>query len=169
VTIPAELIELFSEFERRQVRYLLVGGHAVSAHGKPRSTKDVDLWLAAETANVSLACDALKAFGVPPALVEALRNAKPEEIVWLGRPPSRIDLLQALPGLEFEPAWERRLDLEIDGVLVRVLGKDDLVHNKRTVGTAGPAGRAGTDAFGRSKQPPEESKEVNGGPQRSSG
>jgi hypothetical protein len=65
MNIPPDLIELFSAFAGAGARYLLVGGHAVSAHGKPRSTKDVDLWLAPNADNIQRACKALRAFGVP--------------------------------------------------------------------------------------------------------
>src|SRR5436190_6029842 len=99
--IPRDLIELFSAFDAAGVRYLLVGGHAVSAHGRPRSTKDVDLWLGPERADVERACVALGEFGVPREIVDALRHSGPKEIVWIGRVPSRIDLLRSLLGVEF--------------------------------------------------------------------
>lgn len=100
--LPRDLIDLFSVFDAAGVRYLLVGGHAVSAHGRPRSTKDVDLWLGPERADIECACVALSEFGVPREIVEALRNSGPQDIVWLGRAPSRIDLLRSLPGVGFE-------------------------------------------------------------------
>lgn len=136
MNIPPDLIEMFSEFAGAGVRYLLVGGHAVSAHGKPRSTKDVDLWLAPDADNIERACDALHAFGVPPEIIAALRGAGVDDIVWLGRAPTRIDLLQRLPGVEFETAWRRRVVLELDGVSISVIGKEDLIRNKRSVGRA---------------------------------
>jgi hypothetical protein len=132
--IPPDLIELFSAFADAGVRYLLVGGHAVAAHGRPRSTKDVDLWLAPGVENIGRACVALERFGVPPAIVRALRSAKRDDIVWLGRPPMRIDLLQTLPAVDFDDAWPRRLLIELNGVTVPVIGKDDLIRNKQAVG-----------------------------------
>jgi hypothetical protein len=132
--IPRELLELFLEFDRAQVRYLLVGGHAVAVHGRPRSTKDVDIWLDASQANVQRAAEALKRFGVPEELASQLRNATADDIVWLGRSPCRIDLLQTLPGVEFEGAWSRCVSLEVENILIRVIGKEDLIRNKQTVG-----------------------------------
>jgi hypothetical protein len=96
--LPRDLIELFSAFAKGKVRYLLVGGHAVAAHGRPRSTKDVDLWLAPEDANIQRACRALASFGAPAAIIRALSESKPEDIVWMGRAPTRIDFLRTLPG-----------------------------------------------------------------------
>ena len=132
--LPRDLIELFSAFGAAGARYLLVGGHAVSAHGRPRSTKDVDLWLGPERADIERACRALADFGAPKDIVEALRRAGPDEIVWLGRAPTRIDLLRSLPGVEFEAAWSRRITMDLQGVPVPVIGKDDLIRNKLAVG-----------------------------------
>lgn len=132
--IPQDLISLFSEFAEGGVRYLVVGGHAVAAHGRPRSTKDVDIWLDSTRDNIARACDALLRFGVPGQIVDALRTASIDEIVWLGRAPLRIDLLQSLPALEFAEAWPRRLMVSLGSVDVCVLGKDDLIANKLAVG-----------------------------------
>jgi hypothetical protein len=132
--LPQDLIELLSAFADAGVRYLLVGGHAVAAHGKPRSTKDIDLWLASDADNIERACSALTRFGLPPELVAALRGAGPEDIVWVGRPPTRVDLLLSLPALDFEDAWGRKLTLELSGVPVSVVGKADLIRNKQAVG-----------------------------------
>ena len=77
---------------------------------------------------------ALATFGVPPSIVEALRTARPDEIVWMGRVPARVDFLLAIPGVEFGPSWKRRAEIVIEGVTVRVIGRDDLLANKRAVG-----------------------------------
>lgn len=132
--LPHDLIELFSAFGRERVRYLLVGGHAVAAHGRPRSTKDVDLWLAPEKANLVRACRALATFGAPAEIVDALRHSGPDDIVWLGRSPTRVDLLRTLPALVFADAWPRRVTVNIRGVSVPVIGKADLIRNKTFVG-----------------------------------
>jgi hypothetical protein len=134
VDLPPDLIALFSAFADAGVRYLLVGGHAVAAHGRPRSTKDVDLWLAPDAENIARACQALVGFGVPSDIVEALRSSGPEDIVWLGRSPLRIDLLRSLPAVDFEQAWPRRLSVPLGHVHVSVIGKDDLIRNKQAVG-----------------------------------
>jgi hypothetical protein len=132
--IPSDLIELLSAFADAGVRYLLVGGHAVAAHGKPRSTKDVDLGLEPDPENIARTCLGLANFGMPAEIVAALRGAGLDDIVWFGRPPTRIDLLQSLPALNFADAWPRRLIIELGGVSIPVLGKDDLIRNKQAVG-----------------------------------
>jgi hypothetical protein len=131
--LPRDWIDLFSAFAAEGVRYLLVGGHAVAAHGRPRSTKEVDLWLASDAKNIERACRGLAKFGVPVEIVQALQRAKRDDIIWLGRAPTRIDFLLSLPGVEFEGAWTRRVKIDLAGISIPVIGKAD-IRNKSTVG-----------------------------------
>ncbi len=134
MNLPRDLAAMLSAFEKRGVRYLVVGGHAVSLHARPRSTKDLDLWLDANATNVARACVALADFGLPSTLVEELRVAKPDEIIWIGRPPARVDFLLTLPGVTFTAAWSRRVTVDLAGVAVSVIGREDLIANKVAVG-----------------------------------
>lgn len=129
-----DLIDLLAEFAAARVRYLVVGGHAYGAHARPRATKDLDLWLEAGPENRRRAADALRAFRAPPHVVAHLEGAAPDEIVWFGTPPGRVDMLLQLPALEFEEAWANRLELDLGGVMVPVIGRDDLIRNKEAVG-----------------------------------
>src|SRR5262249_13205867 len=99
MSLPRDLIEMLSAFTAAGVRYLVIGGHAVSLHARPRSTKDLDLWLDAARDNIERACTALLGFGVPADIVADLRAARPDEIVWMGRVPARVDFLQEIPGV----------------------------------------------------------------------
>ena len=132
--LPPDLVAMLSAFERLEVRYLIIGGHAVGLHARPRSTKDLDVWLDSARANIARACAALAEFGVPTRIIDDLRTAAPDEIVWLGRAPARVDLLQTIPGASFGIAWERRVDLELGTLVVHVIGRQDLLANKRAVG-----------------------------------
>jgi hypothetical protein len=133
MTLPPDLVEMLSAFAEAEVRYLVVGGHAVSLHARPRTTKDLDLWLDAAPENIGRACAALLKFGVPDAIVADLRTARPDEIVWMGRVPARIDFLQTVPGLDFEGSWSRRVTAVIEGVPVQFISREDLLVNKRLV------------------------------------
>lgn len=128
-----DLIALFADFAALGVRYLVVGGHAVAAHRRRHSTREVELWLDARRDNTLRACEALARFGVASELVESLRSAAPDEIIWLGEPPLRIQL-QSLPAVDFVEAWPRRFILERSGVDVCILGKEDLIASKLEVG-----------------------------------
>jgi hypothetical protein len=134
MSLPRDLVEMLSAFADAGVRYLVVGGHAVSLHARPRTTKDLDVWLDASRENVERVCEALERFGVPEAIVRALRSARAHEIVWMGRVPARVDFLQTLPGLEFQPAYERRVTVRLDGVPVDFVGREDLLRNPKPSG-----------------------------------
>ncbi|WP_437312782.1 nucleotidyltransferase [Sorangium sp. So ce385] len=134
MNLPPDLVEMLSVFADAGVRYLVIGGHAVSLHARPRTTKDLDLWLDAAPENIGRACAALLRFGVPDEIVANLRAARPDEIVWMGRVPARIDFLQTVPGVEFETSWERRVTANVAGIPVHFIGRDDLLASKRAVG-----------------------------------
>jgi hypothetical protein len=125
---------MLSAFEKFGVRYLVIGGHAVGVHARPRSTKDLDVWLESTPTNIASACRALLEFGIPSEIVESLRHAAANEIVWMGRAPARVDFLQTIPGATFARAWKRRVDVTSELLTVRVIGRDDLINNKRAAG-----------------------------------
>ncbi len=126
--------DLLAVFAQEQVRYLLIGGYAVAFHSRPRFTKDIDLWLDPSSDNVERAAVALQLFGAPADVVETWRNAAADEIVFLGRPPVRVDLLRQVSGVDFAHAFARRDRAEWDGTPVSVIGIDDLIASKRAAG-----------------------------------
>lgn len=126
--------DLLAEFVDEKVEFMVIGGYAVSHYDRPRYTKDIDLWIHAAPTNVDAVCRALVSFGAPQHIVNALRNAREDEIVWLGSPPLRIDLLRAVGGIRFEDAWQQREVVRWDDVDVPVIGLDDLIASKRAAG-----------------------------------
>lgn len=129
-----DLIDLLTEFASSGVEYLVVGGWAVGIHGEPRYTKDLDLLLDGSPANLERVVGALARYGSPPLLLEQVRSMREDEFVFFGVPPARIDLLRAIPGVEFGAAWVRRHDVVWHGIEVHVIGLDDLVAAKRAAG-----------------------------------
>lgn len=133
--LPLDLIPLLAAFDAGGVRFLVVGGHAVSIHSRPRYTKDLDLWLAPAPDNVARAVASLEAFGAPRAICDALARARLDEVVWIGRVPARVDFLLQIPGVDpFDDCWLRRQMVDANGVPVPVIGRDDLIRNKEAVG-----------------------------------
>jgi hypothetical protein len=147
---PRDLVAMLSAFGAAEVRYLMVGGHAVGVHARPRATKDLDLWLDGSAENVARACTGLRAFGAPAHIIDDLRSAAPSEIVWMGRAPARVDLLLSLPAVDFAAAWPRRIEVELEGMRVHVIGREDLLANKRAVGR--PQDRRDVRAIERAKK-----------------
>lgn len=134
MSLPPDLIDLCAEFDALNVDYLLVGGHAVAVHGHPRFTKDADLWLRDTEDNTDRAVRALERFGAPPAVIDGIRDAQGLDVVWMGHPPVRIDLMKAVPGGDFERAWNERKDVVLAGTVVHVIGREELVRIKQASG-----------------------------------
>src|ERR1700683_416601 len=99
--------DLLSALADSRADYLVVGGWAVSFHSQPRFTKDLDLLIGTEEANLARVVDAVRRFGAPPTIVEQLTSLGPDEFLFLGAPPARVDLLRAIPGVAFRAAMSR--------------------------------------------------------------
>jgi hypothetical protein len=129
-SFPTEFSALIGEFERKKVEYLVVGGYAVGAHGRPRATKDLDLWIAGGE-NLERVASALSSFGLPSALVETARALGENEVLYFGTPPLRVDLLRSIAGIDFRAALGRAMRIPLGDVAeVSVIGLDDLITNK---------------------------------------
>jgi hypothetical protein len=102
---------------------------------EPRYTKDLDIWVDSTEANAQRVYRALAEFGAPLAGIAASEFAKPDLIYQLGMPPSRIDILTSISGVNiFEEAWSRRKEADFDGVPALFVSIKDLVANKRATG-----------------------------------
>lgn len=132
--LASDFRDLLRAFIDHEVRFLVVGGYALAIHGHPRATGDLDLWVDPTAENAGRAYAALAAFGAPLHELTRQDLATPGTVFQIGLPPLRIDVLTRLTGLEFGPAWERRIEAEFEGVRVPVLGREDFLANKRALG-----------------------------------
>ena len=134
--INRDFRDLLAALSAHDVRYLIVGGYAVTFHARPRFTKDLDVWVEPTAENAGRTWAALAAFGAPLAAhgVTATDFATPGVIYQIGVPPTRIDMLTAVQGLEFGSCWQRRVSSKFHDVDVAYLSRDDLIVNKRIVG-----------------------------------
>ena len=126
--------DLLSAFSSAEVRYLVVGGYAVTFHARPRYTKDLDVWIDPSPENAARAWRALAAFGAPLSEVSIEDLATPQMVLQIGVAPNRIDVITSCQGLDFAAAWARRVPSEYGGVPVAFLAREDLIANKRSVG-----------------------------------
>jgi hypothetical protein len=129
--------DLLSAFHAHSVKYLIVGGYAVSFHGQPRATKDMDLFIKADAANAKAAYAALTAFGAPLADITVDDLADPRQFIRFGREPAAVDILPGIDGVDFDAAWERRVEAVIDkqsGLTGFFISKDDLIASKLAAG-----------------------------------
>lgn len=133
-----ELNRDFSEFiascTARNVRFLIVGGYAVAAHGHPRFTKDLDVWVWLDRSNAEYLLLALGDFGFGALGLTPTDFLEEGVVVQLGYPPNRIDILTAIDGVDFQACWERRTEVTIGGQVVPFLAAEDLIVNKRASG-----------------------------------
>ncbi|CAN5805454.1 hypothetical protein BH11MYX4_BH11MYX4_43890 [soil metagenome] len=118
------------------VDFVIVGAHALAAHGLPRATGDIDVLVRPTPANAELVMRALAEFGAPTAAhgISAADFAKPGQVYQLGLPPRRIDLLTSVDGVSFEDAFGSRIEVSVGGLLLPFLGRDALIANKRAAG-----------------------------------
>ena len=118
------------------VRFLIVGAHALAVHGYPRSTVDIDIWIDATEENAARVWRALAEFGAPldDLSVRQQDLMRHNVVVQLGLPPNRIDILTGVSGLTFDRAWANRVEDSLEAVTVPVLGLADLIENKRATG-----------------------------------
>jgi hypothetical protein len=129
--------ELLSAFNAGQVRYLIVGGYAVSFHAQPRATKDLDILIGADTENSNAVYAALAKFGAPIEGLSAKDFAEPDNFFRMGTPPVMVDIMPKISGVEFEEAWRRRVDVRIDDDLtVPFISREDLLTAKVSAGRA---------------------------------
>ena len=117
-----------------KVRFLLVGAYALAAHGYPRATMDIDIWVMPAPDNAESVLRALRHFGAP--LHNATRDdfEKDGTVFQIGVAPRRIDIITAASGLHFEEAFQNSLAVDIDGIEVRIPSVADLIRNKRASG-----------------------------------
>ena len=127
-----DFLDLLQALCDEKARFLVIGAHALAAHGFPRSTGDLDVWVAMEPENAKRVWKALVAFGAPVDALEILPTdfETRGRVVQLGTPPRRIDLLTEISGVEFEEAWQTRLVVEVQGMDVSFLGREALIKNK---------------------------------------
>ncbi len=127
-----DFLELLSALLAAEARFLVVGAYAVGIHGRPRATKDLDVWIDATPANAERVMNALRAFGAPLADLTAADLATPGTGFKMGTPPRRVDILTQIDGVTFDAAWpNRREGVFSDAVICPVIGFDELLANKR--------------------------------------
>jgi hypothetical protein len=119
-------------------RFLVVGAHALAVHGIPRATGGLDVWIAADAENARRVHRALIRFGAPMTAMGVSSGdlTRPEQVVQIGLPPRRIDVLTSITGVGFDEAWPDRVAHDVGGAPVSFLGRAALVKNKRAAGRA---------------------------------
>ncbi|MBK7000284.1 MAG: hypothetical protein IPH35_10030 [Rhodoferax sp.] len=117
-----------------RVEYLIVGGYALAAYGHPRYTGDLDFWVGTDFANAQRLVDALEQFGFGGLGIRVEDFTTPNQVIQLGYPPGRIDLLTSIDGVEFAACHARRMTQPVDGLMLDFIALEDFKTNKKAVG-----------------------------------
>ena len=123
-----EFVKLLIE---NKVEYLIVGGYAVGVHGYPRYTGDLDIWINSTTENAKRAQVCVKDFGFSSYNLSVADFTKPGNIVQLGYPPVRIDIINQVDGVTFDEGFKNKKDVTADDLTLYFIGYDDLLKNKK--------------------------------------
>ena len=126
--------EFIQSLNENDVQYLIVGGYAVSFHGHPRYTKDLDIWIRIDKHNAGKVVQALDQFGFASLKLASADFLEPDTVIQLGYPPNRIDLLMGLAGVDFDSCHRDRIEAEIDGIVLPFIDLPNLRNNKKATG-----------------------------------
>lgn len=126
--------DLLRELCEAEAKFLVVGAYALAAHGHPRATGDIDIWVEPTPDNARRVYAALQSFGAPLHELTVEDLCSPDVVFQMGLPPRRIDILTEITGVEFSDAWPSRVEIKFGEVTAPVLGAADVIQNKRATG-----------------------------------
>jgi hypothetical protein len=135
-TLNEDFVDMLQALSDSNVEFLIVGAHAMAAHGLPRATGDIDILVRPERGNAGRVMSALRMFGAPidDHGVRQLDFEQAGTVYQIGLPPRRIDLLTEITGVTFDEAWDSRIEAQLAGRRVAVLGRAALLRNKLATG-----------------------------------
>ena len=132
--LTSDFKEFAALLHSNQVEYLIVGGYALAAYGHPRYTGDLDFWVGTDPLNAQRLLASLKQFGFADLGIRTEDFTSPNQVIQLGYPPGRIDLLTSIDGVDFDICYQRRTTMEIDGLALSFIALEDFKTNKQAVG-----------------------------------
>ena len=132
--LPQDFSEFLKLLNANRVEYLVIGGYAVAHYGYPRPTADFDVWVAIGTDNIARTITAITEFGFADAALTPDVLMVPGRIIRMGVPPMRLEVMNAIDGVEFTECYARRNAVELDGTLVNMISLADLKKNKSSTG-----------------------------------
>jgi hypothetical protein len=126
--------DMLSALCEEKADFLIVGAYALAAHGHPRATGDIDIWIRASEENAKRVWRALMRFGCPLFDLKLDDLKTPDLIFQIGVEPRRIDIVTSITGVEFDEAWPDRKEIEIEGLKIAAIGRSHLLKNKKALG-----------------------------------
>jgi hypothetical protein len=126
--------DMLHAFCDEKVRFILIGAYALAAHGYPRATMDIDIWVMPSPKNADAVLRALRRFGAPLHNLTKEDLQKDGTVFQIGVAPRRIDIITTASGLQFEETYRSSLTVTIEGIEVHIPSVEDLIRNKRASG-----------------------------------
>jgi hypothetical protein len=126
--------ELLSLLGKYKVRYLVVGGFAVMKYTEPRYTKDLDLWISTDKDNAAAVFAVLKEFGAPLTDLAPKDFTEQGYFYQMGKVPFRLDIMMSIPGVDFETAWNHRIEVKLETSIIPFISREDLIKAKEAGG-----------------------------------
>jgi hypothetical protein len=132
--LSKDLREFIASLNSHKVEYMIVGGYSLAYHGFPRYTGAIDILLRVSPDNADRVEAVIRDFGFSSLGLSARDFCEANQVVQLGHPPNRVDLITSLSGVSFEEAWAEREATEVDGLPVHFIGRRAFVKNKQATG-----------------------------------
>jgi len=132
--VNSDFSDLLQIFNANKVKYLVIGGYAVVQYAEPRFTKDLDVLISTDPVNAEAVYNALREFGAPLTGLTPKDFSEEGFFFQMGVAPVRVDVLMGIPGIQFEECWNRRVEVDFDGLKVIFISKLDLIASKRAAG-----------------------------------
>ena len=126
--------EMLQFLLEEKVEFILVGAYALAAHGYPRATGDIDIWVKADENNSKKTYNALARFGAPLDQIQVNDFAVEGVIFQIGVAPRRIDIITRIDGVTYPEANDDKIIVEVEGLLLPVLSLENLIKNKLATG-----------------------------------
>lgn len=133
-TLHPKIREFIELCLSQKVEFLLVGGYALAFHGAPRFTEDIDFMVLVSSENADKLDRVLKDFGFGDIGITRDDFLEVDQVIQLGRAPNRIDLLTGISGVSWQEAWESRSTVDFDGLAIPLIGRNELIQNKKATG-----------------------------------
>jgi hypothetical protein len=135
-TLARDFKEFLKSFNSNGVEYLLIGGYAVGIHGHIRATNDLDVWVNINPENAARIERALREFGFAAAGLTSGLFLNRNNVIRMGVPPIRIEILTSVSGIEFESCYIEKELIRIEEIVVPVISLARLRQNKAASGRA---------------------------------
>jgi hypothetical protein len=129
-----DFIDFIELLNLHKVDYLIVGAHALAFHGRPRHTGDLDIWIKPSTENASKMIVVLNDFGFGSLGLSEHDFLRENYVTQLGYPPLRIDILNTISGVEFDEAYDNKVEGEVDNLIVKFINVAEFIKNKEASG-----------------------------------